>query len=87
MQFFDVEVATPGEATPSDATNDSWSDLLEFDSGDTQTYTVTAQADSSAGQAVMYLVDIRNILLIFLLLWIIISLYYRLKNTISSFFK
>lgn len=83
MFKFEVEVATPDDPTPSDA----WSDILTFDSGDSGTYTVTAQADSSAGQAVMYLVDIRNILLIFLLLWIILSLYYRLKNTINSFFK
>ena len=56
--YLDQEAASPSDASPSDA----WSSLLEFDSGDTGTYTVQAEADSSAGQAVMYLVDIRNIL-------------------------
>ena len=79
----EVPDATPSDATPTDA----WSELLEFDSGDVKYYTVEAQADSSAAQTVAYLVDIRNILLIFLLVWLILSLYYRLKNTISSFFS
>ena len=81
--YLDQEAASPSDASPSDA----WSSLLEFDSGDIGTYTVSGQADSSADQAVLYLVDIRNILLIFLLLWVILSLYYRLKNTISSYFS
>lgn len=79
----EVEVASPSEATPID----SWSDLTEFTSGDVRYYTVEAQADSSAAQTVLYLADIRNILLMFLLFWLILSLYYRLKNTISSFFS
>ena len=61
----EVDEATPSDATPTDA----WCDLLEFDSGDVKYYTVEAQADSSAAQTVAYLVDRRNILLIFLLIY------------------
>lgn len=73
------------ESTPTDAT--STDSILIFDSGDSNTYTVSAEADSSAQQTVLILYDIRNILLILIFCWFIVSLYYRLKNTISSYFR
>ena len=80
MYIYFEEGATPSDATPNDA-------VLNFDSGDSNTYTVTAVPDSSAQQTVLVLYDIRNILIIFLFVWFLISIYYRLKNTIKGYFS
>lgn len=83
--YFDDDIR---EASPTDATStDAWSDLISFDSGDDNLYTVQGEADSSAAQTVLILYDIRNVLLIFLLTWLVINLYYRLKNSINSFMR
>lgn len=78
--FIYYDNATSGDSTPTDAP-------IIFDSGDNNTYTVSGSADSSAQQTVLVLYDIRNILLLVLFSWLIISIYYRLKNTISSYFR
>lgn len=80
----DMSEATPTDATPTDSI---WSDLVSFESGDDKLYTIQGEADSSAAQTVYILYDIRNVLLIFLLTWLVINLYYRLKNTISSYMR
>lgn len=86
LYSLDQEEASPTDASPGDS-NDIWSDLVSFDSGDDKYYTIQGEADSSAAQTVFILYDIRNILLIFLLTWLVINLYYRLKNSISSFMR
>lgn len=86
-----IEAASPSDpnevGSPGDASEDIWSQLTSFDSGDTNYYTCSVEADSSASQLVAICLDIRNILLIFLLLWVILSFYYRLKNTINSYMR
>lgn len=67
----------------SETTADS---LLEFGSEtDAHMYTLTAEPQTCAQQSTMYLLEIRNLLLIFILGYFILTLFYRFKNTIFSF--
>lgn len=64
-------------------------DLVQFASStDARLYTATTVAApaSSAQQQVAYLLDIRNILLIFLLSYFVINVYTKLKNTLSKYY-
>lgn len=70
----------------SSLTNEITDDLLEFDEHtDDRMYTVYAQPQTCAEQSTMYLLEIRNLLLIFILGYFILTLFYRFKNTIFSF--
>ena len=65
------------------------SDLVEFSSetdSDMLTGSVVAEPDSTAQQQTIYLLDIRNILLIFLLTYFVITIYSRLKNSLTRYF-
>lgn len=67
----------------SDTTADS---LLEFGTEtDAHMYTLTAAPQTCEQQSTMYLLEIRNLLLIFILGYFILTLFYRFKNTIFSF--
>lgn len=64
-------------------------DLVQFASStDARLYTATTVAApaSSAQQLVAYLLDVRNILLIFLLSYFVINIYTKLKNTLSKYY-
>lgn len=66
------------------------SDLVEFSSStDAEMFTGSsvAAADSTAQQQTIYLLDIRNILTLFLLIYFILNVYSRIKNSLSSYFK
>lgn len=72
----------------SENENVGTSDTLEFStSTDSKLYTVeTVGAPSSvAQQELAYLLDIRNILLLFLLIYFVITMYSKLKNTLISY--
>lgn len=59
------------------------------DSTDSHLYTVTVQNDQPltvAEQSTVYLLEIRNILLIFLLSWLLLSFYSKIKNTFVNYF-
>lgn len=65
------------------------SDAFIFDSSiDAKYYTLKDfNPNSVAEQELGYILDIRNILLIFLCCYVVIRLYGTLKNTISSYFS
>ena len=66
------------------------SDLVDFaTSTDSNYYTVSyvSSPSSVAEQELGYILDIRNILLIFLFIYFIISIYGKLKNTIVSYYE
>ena len=69
-------------ATPSDA-------IVFDDYSDSRLYTVTTHdpVTTVQGQVVTYLLDIRNILLIFLLIWFVTNFFARFKNTVLRFFR
>lgn len=72
----------------SEVVNASDNDAVEFaTTTDSTLYTVTAvnAPTSSAQQAVTYLLEIRNILLIFVLLWLSITLYSKIKNLMINY--
>ena len=65
-------------------------DVVDFaTSTDAKLYTVTTAAApvSSAQQSVAYLLDIRNILLIFLFAYFLINVYSKLKYTLSKYYS
>ena len=62
------------------------SDLIEFSSTtDATMYTVSADPLTCGQQSAVYLLEIRNLLLIFILGYFILNLFYRFKNTVFSF--
>ena len=62
------------------------SDMIEFSSStDATMYTVSAEPLTCAQQSAVYLLEIRNLLLIFILGYFILNLFYRFKNSIFSF--
>lgn len=66
------------------------SDLIEFaTSTDCNLYTVqTVNGPETVAQQVgAFTLDIRNILLLFLLIYLIINIYSKLKNTLIKFFN
>lgn len=68
--------------------NTSSDALLEFSSStDATMYTVgVASPPTSSGQATqMYLLEIRNILLIFVLTWVSVTLYSKIKNLMINY--
>lgn len=68
--------------------NSSSDALLEFSSStDATMYTVgVASPPTSSGQATqMYLLEIRNILLIFVLTWVSVTLYSKIKNLMINY--
>ena len=71
---------TRSVATQSD------SDMIEFaTSTDATMYTVSADPLTCGQQSAMYLLEIRNLLLIFILGYFVLNLFYRFKNTVFSF--
>lgn len=68
--------------------NSESTDSLEFStSTDSRLYTVetVGSPSSVAEQELAYLLDIRNILLLFLLIYFIITMYSKLKHTLISY--
>lgn len=66
------------------------SDLVDFSSDtDATLYTVGVEAapTTCAQQSTTYLLDIRNILLIFLLIYFCITIYSKLKTTLINYTK
>ena len=62
------------------------SDMIEFSSTtDATMYTVSADPLTCGQQSAVYLLEIRNLLLIFILGYFIMNLFYRFKNTVFSF--
>lgn len=64
-------------------------DVVEFSSETDSTLYVTdptAAPTSSAQQSTIYLLEIRNILLIFLFSWFLLTIYSKLKNLIINYF-
>lgn len=82
-----IEYTDVDNSTPSDA-DDVYS--VEYASStDSQLYTVqVVNTDplTTAEQSAVYLLEIRNILLIFLLCWLVLSLYSKIKNTFTNYF-
>lgn len=66
--------------------NEITNDMLEFGTEtDATMYTLSAEPQTCAQQSTMYLLEIRNLLLIFILGYFILTLFYRFKNSIFSF--
>lgn len=84
-----IELEKANREALEKATQQEKSDVVQFASStDARLYT-TKLADapaSSAQQQVAYLLDIRNILLIFLLSYFVINAYTKLKNTLSKYY-
>lgn len=65
------------------------SDLVEFASGtdaSLMTVSTTAAPTSSAQQSTAYLLDIRNILLLFLIVYFLITMYSKIKNLLLNYY-
>lgn len=79
------------QATPTDSESNVYNnEPVEFASStDSTLYTVQYVSEplSVAEQDTAILLEIRNILLIFLLAWLVLKLYQMLKNTIINFFE
>ena len=74
----------------SERAEDSNNDLVEFASStDSRLYTATVESSlgSTSEQTVAYILDIRNILLLFLLIWFSIYLINMIKKTVIKFMK
>lgn len=84
-----IELEKANREALEKATQQEQSDVVQFASStDARLYTsqfVDAPA-SSAQQQVAYLLDTRNILLIFLLSYFVINAYTKLKNTLSKYY-
>lgn len=80
MIYFDEELTTPTDAITE----------IEFsDSTDQNLYTVEVVTDrplTSAELSTVYLLEIRNLLLILLLVYFGFNFYSKIKNTISTYF-
>lgn len=86
--YDDFDYATINDAISEDNSNHS-SDMVEFATGtDSKLYTATAVSVGSADQqAVAYMLDIRNCMLLFMLLWFVLYLVKTIKNTFIKFTK
>lgn len=65
------------------------SDLVQFASGTDarlMTCSTTAAPTSSAQQSTAYLLDIRNILLLFLIVYFLITMYSKIKNLLLNYY-
>ena len=72
------------------SSNEPDTDVVEFStSTDARLMTgqVVAAPTSSAQQTTAYLLDIRNILLLFLFIYFLITVYQRIKNTLSNYYN
>ena len=75
------------DPTPTDA--DQIYSVEYSSETDANLYTVSLVNDeplTTAEQSAVYLLEIRNILLIFLLSWLVLTLYSKIKNTFTNFF-
>lgn len=66
------------------------SDLVEFSSSTDARYItvgLAAEPKSIAQQQTAYLLDVRNILLIFLLIWFVFNSYHKLKTLLTNYYS
>lgn len=65
------------------------SDLVEFATGTDArllTGSTSAAPTSSAQQSAAYLLDIRNVLVLFLFIWFLVTVYSKIKNLLTNYY-
>ena len=85
-----IDYSTLTDALLESESESSDADIVEFASGtDSKLYTATVESSpaSTGEQTVAYMLDIRNILLLFLLIWFSVYLINMIKKTVLKFMK